>query len=265
MQQSGAFTDEEMMVFAGVGSQSQSQTQSQTQSGSSGKRAAAAAGSALGAVPEEEEEASQMPGLENQVGQKRKERGFDELDVEMADATPATKRRAVADNAVQRAAPPPAPKPTASTAAKVLPATKSAAAAKEGAGAGAPAGKPDTDSAFLKAIASTKRGKKTEDDFDRDFNKLKISKSNLRAAADEERESRPEWELLDRETFGDDGDLRGNFMVIHEIDVFKVDRGQTGRRRAAGTDPRWEGKPDFKKFKKVSLSWYADEGSSSDG
>ncbi|KAJ7644007.1 proline-rich protein [Roridomyces roridus] len=254
VQQSGAFNEEEMMAIGGM-SQTQTETQGETQ-GQSGSRRVGKGSSGLGAVPEEEEE-SQMPGIEGPtVGQKRKERSFEGDDVEMADATtsdtgPAAKKRAMMGNAVERTAagapkpPSTTAKPTATT--KALPATKSTTTAKKGAAAGAPTGKPDTDSAFLKAIASTKRGKKTEDDFDRDFNKLKISKSNLRAA--DEVEARPEWELL--ADFGDESNLRGNFMVIHEIEVFKVYGG--AERRRAG-DPKWEGKPDFKKFKRTTSS-----------
>jgi len=47
---------------------------------------------------------------------------------------------------------------------------------------GAAPGKPDTDPSFLRAIASTKRGKKTEDEFDREFNKLRIAKPDINHA-----------------------------------------------------------------------------------
>lgn len=259
VQESGAFDEDELMSMANVGSQ----TQSQTQSGSKRPTRSGHGVNALGAVREEEEE-TQMPidgAGASDHGKKRKERSFDGDDVEMAGVEevlntasgsnsghgPATKRRAVQSNAVERGnSKPPsvAERPNAATVAPTKPAGKKGAAAT----AGAPVGIPDTDTAFLKAIASTKRGKKTEDDFDRDFNKLKISKSDLRA---DEAEHRPEWELL--ETFGDESNLRGNFMVIQDLDVFKVDNGPGARKRAVGNDPRWDGKPDFKKFKKVCL------------
>ncbi|KAJ7147111.1 proline-rich protein [Mycena crocata] len=261
VQESGAFDDDELMLMASVGSQSQTQTQSETQSG--GRRAArsATAGPALIAVQEEEEE-SQMPNEGSgaiDLRKKRKERSFDGDDVEMAGVEealnvgtgssgtgPAAKKRAVENNAVERAtSKPPLSVAQAANVKKVLPTTKSTAKKGAAAPAGAATGKPDTDTAFLKAIASTKRGKKTEDDFDRDFNKLKISKNDLRA---DDTEERPEWELLD--TFGDETNLRGNFMVIQDLDVFKIDRDSGPRKRTAGTDPRWGGKPDFKKFKK---------------
>ncbi|KAM6499381.1 proline-rich protein [Amanita muscaria] len=92
----------------------------------------------------------------------------------------------------------------------------------------------DTDSTFLKAIASTKKGKKKEDDLDRDFNNLKIARPEI-----DHREE--EWNILD--DFGDDTGIRGNFMVIVEMEVKE-------RRAKPDVAPNWQGKPNFKKFKK---------------
>ncbi|KAJ7784408.1 proline-rich protein [Mycena metata] len=258
VQESGAFDDDELAMMANVGSQSQTQAYTQTQSGGSrttrGGRSAAAA---LRAVREEEEEETQMAVDEagpSDLGKKRKERSFDGDDVEMAGVEdvlngatgsnvgngPAAKKQAVAGNAVERTV---AKQPSAVATAANAATTKSLGKKGTAATAGAATGKPDTDTVFLKAIASTKRGKKTEDDFDRDFNKLKISKSGLR---DDEPEQRPDWELM--ETFGDESNLRGNFMVIQDLEVFKTETGP--RKRAVTADPRYEGKPDWKKFKK---------------
>ncbi|KAJ7796144.1 proline-rich protein [Mycena olivaceomarginata] len=258
VQESGAFDEDDLMLMDSIGSQTQQDSQDGgTRSTRSGRSAAA-----LRAVPEEEEEESQMPieSAPTDAGKKRKERSFDGDDVEMAGVEealnvasgsgngPAAKKRAVQGNAVERAAPkPPSVATQPANVVKPANATKALAPTKSTGkkdAAGAASGKPDTDDAFLKAIASTKRGKKTEDDTDRDFNKLKISKSNLRG---EDVDQRPEWELL--ESFGDESNLVGNFMVIQELEVFKVDKRP--EKRAVGTDPRWEGKPDFKKFKKA--------------
>ncbi|KAJ6621877.1 hypothetical protein B0H10DRAFT_1874467 [Mycena sp. CBHHK59/15] len=263
VKESGAFSEDELVSMASVGSQTQSQTQ--TQSGSKRSTRSGASGLAVLRAVQEEEEETQTPlggsGPNDAPGKKRKDRSFDGDDVEMAgvedvlnnasgsssEKGPAAKKRAVQGNAVERAAlKPPSSVAAPSNVVKTLAPVK--VAAKKGAGAGAATGKPDTDSVFLKAIASTKRGKKTEDDFDRDFNKLKISKPDLAA---DEAEHRPEWELL--ETFGDENNLRGNFMVIQDLDVFKSEHGGGPKKRATGTDARWEGKPDFKKFKKVRL------------
>ena len=100
--------------------------------------------------------------------------------------------------------------------------------------------KLDVDTAFLKAVASTKKGKKKEDDFDRDFNNLRISRPEL----DRQDE---EWDVVD--DFGKDTGIRGNFMVILEMDV--PDSRNCLQRRPAQSD--WRGLPNFKKFKKVRL------------
>ncbi|KAI5122259.1 hypothetical protein M0805_007123 [Coniferiporia weirii] len=109
---------------------------------------------------------------------------------------------------------------------------------------GAAPGKPDTDAAFLKALASTKKGKRREDDFDREFNNLRISKpehGNVEAE---------DWRVL--ADFGDESNLMGNFMVIVEMDVpANKSRSRTQSREPEKLD--WQGKPDFKKFKKKTL------------
>lgn len=110
---------------------------------------------------------------------------------------------------------------------------------KASAARGAEPGKHDTDVPFLKALASTKKGKKHEDDFDREFNNLRISKPELQKDAQAR-----EWEVL--ADFGDDGDLRGNFMVVVEMELpEKPARGETEVR------VDWHGKPNFKRFRKV--------------
>lgn len=108
---------------------------------------------------------------------------------------------------------------------------------------GSQIGQPDVDSHFLKAIASMKKGKKTEDSFDREFNNLRISKPDLQREDHEK-----DWNLL--ADFGDEKNIQGNFMVVVEMDVYKNTDDQQQTRRGTGR-PEWEGKPDFKKFRKV--------------
>lgn len=120
---------------------------------------------------------------------------------------------------------------------------------------GAPFGKPDTDVAFLTAVASTKKGKRTEDDFDREFNNLRISKpksvgQNLQRREEEEEE----WKGFT--DFGDDTGLRGNFMVVLEMDVYKKTKSSHVSQGAGGSQERvlsdkWKDQPNFKKFQKV--------------
>jgi hypothetical protein len=107
---------------------------------------------------------------------------------------------------------------------------------------GAEPRKPDQDVAFLRAVATKKRGKKNEDQFDREFNNLRISKPDV-----EEEEREQDYDIL--ADFGDDSGMRGNFMVVVEIDVLRS-HGRSGASRIA-TRPEWAGRPDYKKFKKV--------------
>lgn len=139
---------------------------------------------------------------------------------------PPIKKRAVEDvNAVE---------PSINPAPKAAPQASTAPASKK---PGAAPGKPDTDAAFLKALASTKRGKRQEDDFDRDFNKLRISKPDL-----EKEKAEKDWAVLDYNP--DEWTSKGNFMVVVEMDIVRRARKENEQRA------EWEGLPDYKKFKK---------------
>lgn len=238
-----------------------SQTQGETQSGQTGRRSARGmTGTSLGVLREEEEETQTAAARPESSATafsgrslKRKATSSQD-DVEMAgvedalapsplEATesglvdrPAAKKRAIEDvNAVQ-----PVGKPVskAATAANL----KKTDTTKK---AGAAPGKPETDDAFLKALASKKKGKRAEDDFDRDFNKLKISKPVL--GRDDEPEK--DWKLV--EDFGEDKDLRKNMMLIVEMTIFKT----TSRQKENKSRAEWQGLPNFKKFKKVRPSF----------
>jgi hypothetical protein len=110
---------------------------------------------------------------------------------------------------------------------------------------GANFGEPDTDKRFLTALASMKKGKKSEDSFDREFNNLRISKPDIEREVKEQ-----EWDLLDG--LDDEHDVRGNFMLVVELDVYKKG-GSAGRGTLRTGRIDWEGKPDFKKFRRVCL------------
>lgn len=109
---------------------------------------------------------------------------------------------------------------------------------------------PDRDENFLKALASTKKGKKKEDQYDRDFNELRVAKptqTHLKAAVGVE-EDLEAWNSIEK-----DMDIRGNFMVVMQEIEPRVPREpeEVGMSRAGR--PGWVGRPDFKKFKKVSV------------
>ncbi|KAI0315420.1 hypothetical protein OF83DRAFT_1132275 [Amylostereum chailletii] len=222
---------------------SESQTQAPTQAGGARTRT-----KTLAAVAEEEEEGSSQSGATQGSGKKRKaieldaedaemQEMLDDPDADMEDAAPSTqtqKKRAIEGvNAVKPASQADVPKKPAS-----MKYTKPTSGAKKGGENDEK--KMDTDDKFLKAVNSTKRGKKKEDAFDRDFNKLRIPKPDIERDA-----QKAEWEVL--ADFGNDN-VRGNFMVIVELDV---DTSVRPVRRARGEgDPEWAGKPDYKKFMK---------------
>ena len=103
----------------------------------------------------------------------------------------------------------------------------------------------DTDPAFLTALATKKGKKKTaEDAFDREFNNLRISKPDIHREEDEQA-----WEILgDFDT--EARSMRGNFMVVIDLEVFRRD---SGHGRTTGATRTYDGQPNFKKFKKVRV------------
>jgi len=223
---------------------SQSQTQNETQS-RAGRPLRGVGASSLAILREEEEEESQLStaarGLKRRMESVTEDVEMQAVDDELnpspseAVEPPPAKKRAVDNlNAVERSAPavPTSNKPP------------SKAVTMDKAKQGAVAGKPDTDAAFLKAIASTKRGKKAEDSFDREFNNLKISKPGLV----DNPEPEEEWAVLAE--FGDDSGLRGNFMTVVEMDLYRKD-DVSARQRTVNHS--WDGIPNFKMFKKARI------------
>ncbi|KAG8757559.1 hypothetical protein FRC14_001966 [Serendipita sp. 396] len=99
----------------------------------------------------------------------------------------------------------------------------------------------DRDDGYLMALASLKKGKKKEDQFDRDFNSLKIAKP------DRDKIDDVDIEQLAYELLPIDMNIRGNFMVC-EPTVVPRQNTQAQKRREG--NPVWVGRPDFKKFKK---------------
>jgi hypothetical protein len=104
---------------------------------------------------------------------------------------------------------------------------------------------PDQDENFLKALASMKKGKKKEDQFDRDFNSLKIVKPVV-DRIDELDVDLETWDNLPK-----DMDIRGDFFICVETVVPRQDAQALKRKEG---NQEWVGRPDFKKFKKVRSS-----------
>ncbi|KAF4565570.1 hypothetical protein EYR40_002363 [Pleurotus pulmonarius] len=98
----------------------------------------------------------------------------------------------------------------------------------------------DQDVAFLKAVASAANQPEADVELDEDFRQLRV--------AEEDRENEAKaWAVL--EEFGDDSHLRGNFMVVVEMDLYRKDLSKR-RAEAEAASARWQGVPNFKKFKK---------------
>ncbi|KAG8697310.1 hypothetical protein FRC09_007947 [Ceratobasidium sp. 395] len=120
---------------------------------------------------------------------------------------------------------------------------------------GAVPGAPDKDTALLDALArkesevepnaTTSKGKSSKPGaaIDKEFANMRIAQENeeKEAASRKRAEEMRIWEECER-----DVDVRGNFMVIELVDLVRRNRGVAAR----SINPAWEGKPDFKKFKK---------------
>lgn len=106
---------------------------------------------------------------------------------------------------------------------------------------------PTTDPAFLLAVHKS-RSKKAMDEMDKEFNNLKIPKSALRGKNQQLQQQDidrmnipPDYNLLDGLE-----EMRGNFIQVVKKDLYRKDGGLNTVERIE------DGKPNFKKFKKVS-------------
>jgi hypothetical protein len=235
--------------------------------------------STLSAVPEDEQENQVPSGGLRGTKRSRGAANRNDDDVQMregsadvADSSADTlvgahraKRRALDTNVVPASAPAPQPRSTQTQ-------TQTQGTGTTGTTGTKHATKPpssknsvnklDTDENFLKAVNSTKRGKKLEDNFDREFNLLRITKPKkvdgggtgtvgTGALAGAPDVSVAPWDAID--DFGDVG-IRGNFMVVVEMNI---ERGSAKPSQPADTNdtilPEWIGRPNFKKFKKVRI------------
>ncbi|ORX41292.1 hypothetical protein BD324DRAFT_613998 [Kockovaella imperatae] len=107
---------------------------------------------------------------------------------------------------------------------------------------------PTKDEKFLTAIATASRSKAPVDELDREFNNLRIpkpskAKPSLAPQALNSTTDHPDWNLVDQF----DDDLRGNFIQIVKVDLFRKDGGKIKETRVD------DGRPNFKKFKKKNV------------
>jgi hypothetical protein len=112
-------------------------------------------------------------------------------------------------------------------------------------------GEVTRDEAFLQAITKASKSKKAIDELDKEFNQLRIPKPG--GAGGTKVVKSNEWEAghPDYTVLNDfDDEMRGNFIQIVRKDLFRKDGGR--KEAMAGDEQDQSGKPNFKKFKKVS-------------
>ena len=103
------------------------------------------------------------------------------------------------------------------------------------------------DEAFLQAITKASNSKKAVDELDKEFNQLRIPKSGAPGGSTTVKANvwdanHPDYTIVN--DFGND--LRGNFIQIIKKDLIRKDLGKARVERAD------DGRPNYKKFKKVS-------------
>ena len=116
----------------------------------------------------------------------------------------------------------------------------------------APQNAPTQDPEFLQAISTASKSKKAVDELDKEFNNLRIPKpagARSKAAAPPATlpEDHPNWNLVE----GFDDEMRGNFIQVVRTNLFRKDLGKAKER--ARID---DGRPNFKKFKKVRIDLF---------
>ena len=110
------------------------------------------------------------------------------------------------------------------------------------------------DETFLKAASKVKRGNAKVDEFDLEFNALKISKPtkavpiNPKIMANKARQTDEELYRLLEDM---DTSTTGNFIVIERVDLYRKDQELGQPSEALQLNPEWAGKKNFKKFRKV--------------
>ncbi|KAJ9125416.1 hypothetical protein QFC22_000376 [Naganishia vaughanmartiniae] len=107
------------------------------------------------------------------------------------------------------------------------------------------------DTEFLQTVTKARKGAKNLDEFDLEFNALKIARPKKSApvkvyGAGLFDASRIYNSVLDLDT-----DVTGNFIKIERVNLFRKDKSKD-QDRAANQD--WGGRPNFKKFKKQVIS-----------
>ncbi len=109
-------------------------------------------------------------------------------------------------------------------------------------------GTVDRDEVFLQIVGKVRKGAKEIDEFDKDFNALKITKSKKNAPTPGISRTGPMPIDYDALVADFDTDTTGNFIRIEKRDLIRKDQKDAGHQ---APNPDWAGRPNFKKFKKV--------------
>lgn len=117
-------------------------------------------------------------------------------------------------------------------------------------------GNSDTDTKFLQAMATSKRSKKGLDQFDKEFNLLRLSKPTRvtgrhgKIIADVDDPEYRAWEQMGPSDF--DINAAGNFVQVDFVPLVyqrSEEEIQDQERRQSELQGKWNGKPNFKKFR----------------
>lgn len=238
--------------------------------------------SQLSGVPENEDQEMSpvdVPAANGRMTRKRRAASQDpemEPNDEAAQSTTGRKRRAMASTQVEEPSTQvqtsnAAPSRTTSHASNAPTLIRDAGSASSATQAGTKASKsskavnvaePDTEPKFLQALASQKRGKKKMDEFDAEFNKLRIARpvftqpTSTSAGgpvvdANEVDAADADFEAFRRMAEDQiDMSVRGNFV---QVDFVPLVRKTRTTQNQAAERPEWRGVPNFKKFKVVSV------------
>lgn len=120
-------------------------------------------------------------------------------------------------------------------------------------------GNSDTDAKFLQAMASSKRSKKGMDQFDKEFNQLRLAKPAYKSGhrgkiiADADDPEYRAWEQMGASDF--DINAAGNFVQVDFVPLIyhrSEEEEQERARRRSEMQEKWNGQPNHKKFRAKS-------------
>lgn len=103
------------------------------------------------------------------------------------------------------------------------------------------------DTEFLQAATKARKGAKALDDFDLEFNALKIAKPKKGQVNKIYGAGLFDPSNIYNSALDFDSDMTGNFIKVERVNLFRKDKDK----QDAAPNLDWAGRPNFKKFKKV--------------